>query len=44
MDIGSDDNKINNNKNNEFKTSTIPLYCVINGYYVAKTGDYNLVI
>jgi len=32
------------NKNRSFKTNSIPLYGVTNGFYVNKTGDYSLVI
>ena len=32
------DNKI------DFKTNSIPLYSIINGFYVNKTGDYTLTI
>jgi hypothetical protein len=41
-DTGNGNN--NHDKNNNFKTSSIPLYSVINGFYVNKTGNYSLVI
>ncbi len=31
-------------ENNDFKTNSFPLYGVVNGFYVNKTGDYSLVI
>ena len=37
-------NKDENEKNNYFRTNSIPLYGVTNGFYVNKTGDYDLVI
>jgi hypothetical protein len=36
---GTDDND-----NNNFKISSIPLYSIINGFYLNKTGDYTLTI
>jgi len=32
------------NKSNNFGTESIPIYGVVNGFYVNKTGDYTLVI
>jgi hypothetical protein len=32
------------NNNSSFRTNSVPLYGVINGFYVNKTGDYTLVI
>ncbi len=37
-------NNDNNEKNNYFKTNSIPLYGITNGFYVNKTGDYELII
>jgi hypothetical protein len=42
-----DTSHYNNNQDNNksrFKTNSVPLYGVINGFYVNKTGDYTLVI
>lgn len=36
---GTDDND-----NNNFIISSIPLYSIINGFYLNKTGDYTLTI
>jgi len=33
-----------NHNSNNFKTNSIPMYGVTNGFYVNKTGDYELVI
>ena len=38
-DTGSNNN--NSSKNNNFKTNSIPLHCVVNGFYVNKTGNYS---
>jgi len=37
------DNK-NSDENNNFMTSSIPLDSVVNGFYINKTGNYNLTI
>jgi hypothetical protein len=37
-------NNQDNNKNYNFKTNSIPLYGLINGFYVNKTGNYSLII
>jgi hypothetical protein len=34
----------NNNNNNIKKIASIPLYSIINGFYINKTGDYTLTI
>jgi hypothetical protein len=39
----SDDNE-NSNENNNFKTNSIPLYSIINGFYINKTGSFKLII
>ena len=33
-----------NNPGNNFKTSSLPLYSVVNGFYINKTGNYTLTI
>ena len=40
------DNRISDHKSDgkKFKTSSIPLYSAINGFYINKTGDYILTI
>jgi hypothetical protein len=39
-----DSNVQNGNDNSHFKTSSIPLYSIVNGFFVNKTGDYTLII
>ena len=34
----------NNPDNNDFKVNSIPLYSVVNGFHVNKTGNYSLII
>jgi len=46
-DSDNNNNQNNNTKNNtsnHFKTSSLPLYSVVNGFYINKTGNYNLTI
>jgi hypothetical protein len=40
---GSNENNKKNN-NNSFQIRSIPLYSIINGFYINKTGDYTLTI
>jgi hypothetical protein len=40
----NDYNNKNSNENNNFRTNSIPLYSVVNGFFINKTGDYNLTI
>jgi hypothetical protein len=40
----SDDNNNQNNNTSNFKTSSVPLYSIVNGFYINKTGDYTLTI
>jgi hypothetical protein len=40
----SDTISANSNDTNEFKIKSIPLYSIINGFYINKTGDYTLTI
>jgi hypothetical protein len=37
-------NKTKNVGNNNFETGSIPLYSVVNGFYINQTGDYSLII
>jgi hypothetical protein len=39
-----DSNIQNGNDNDHFKTSSVPLYSIVNGFFVNKTGDYTLII
>jgi hypothetical protein len=39
-----DSNIQNGNDNDHFKTSSVPLYSLVNGFFVNKTGDYTLII
>jgi len=44
---GNNNNQNNNTKNNtsnHFKTDSLPLYSVVNGFYINKTGNYNFTI
>jgi hypothetical protein len=40
--ITSDNN--NGDGNNNFKTRSVPLYSIVNGFFINKTGDYTLTI
>jgi hypothetical protein len=41
----SDNSNTQNDDNHEsFKTSSIPLYSIVNGFFINKTGDYSLTI
>jgi hypothetical protein len=33
-----------NNQDDNFEPNSIPLYSIVNGFYIDKTGDYALVI
>jgi hypothetical protein len=37
-------NDKSNNHDDNFKANSIPLYSIVNGFYINKTGDYSLVI
>jgi hypothetical protein len=37
-------NDKSNNHDDNFKSNSIPLYSIVNGFYINKTGDYTLVI
>lgn len=43
-EIGDQNDIVPTSENVNFKVNSVPLYDVINGFHVNKTGDYTLVI
>jgi hypothetical protein len=44
IDTGYNNDSHQGNASKNFKTSSVPLYSIINGFYINRTGDYRLTI